>query len=412
MRAGTRLASPGFTVQRGRYGAARGLMAPFCPRRFAPAFFLVALAAVLLTGCGGSASGGSATLLRWTDETPAWSPDGRQIAFASNRANPKSTIDHLYLMDRRGGHIRRLTHDRVDAREPSFSPNGKWIVYAANVLDRSNTYTDASTVETISANGTIKRTLTGMSGDVEQPAWSPNGRWIAFMDTVWNGNKGIYHTDLYIVRPDGSGLRKLAINVDGWAFAWSPDSKEIAVAGDGRLLQIHQNARRPIRLANGNPIVITDIAWSPDGLRIAFVRGQITFDGSGDIRPRALWIRDLRSGRTFRLRGVVDSQSLGSFAVTITWVSAGRPRLAVFGNGKTYLLSPNGHIGRSWPTYAEFSNGSASRDGKGLLFVDGPNGSYLSAIYLASVTGHTYRQLTQTPSGLPTVSRNAGAPSE
>jgi Tol biopolymer transport system component len=298
-------------------------------------------------------------------------------------------------MDRRGGHVSRLTHDWVDAREPSFSPNGKWIVYAANVLDRSNTYTDASTVETISANGTIKRTLTGMSGDLEQPAWSPNGRWIAFMDTVWNGNKGIYRTDLYIVRPDGNGLRKLAINIDGWAFAWSPDSKEIAVGGGAgdSLLQIHLNASRPIRLDDGGS-VITDIAWSPDGSRIAFVRGYTTWDGSGDIRPRALWIRDLRSGRTFRLRGVVDSQSLGSFAVTITWLSASRPRLAVFGNGRTYLLSPDGHVGRSWPTSAELTNGSASRDGKGLLFVDGPGG-YLSAIYLANVTGHGYRQLTQ-----------------
>jgi Tol biopolymer transport system component len=48
--------------------------------------------------------------------------------FASNRARPKSSIDHLYVMNADGADVTRLTWNDRDAREPSFSPDGKWIV--------------------------------------------------------------------------------------------------------------------------------------------------------------------------------------------------------------------------------------------------------------------------------------------
>ena len=59
--------------------------------------------------------------LRWTDETPSWSPDGPEIVFASNRVHPKGGIDHPYLMKADGTGVKRLTSGNLDAREPSFS---------------------------------------------------------------------------------------------------------------------------------------------------------------------------------------------------------------------------------------------------------------------------------------------------
>jgi Tol biopolymer transport system component len=336
---------------------------------------------------------------------PAWSPDGREIVFASNRAKPKSAIDQLYVMGRSGGPVRRLTHNGIDAREPSFSPGGTKIVYAANVLDRANDFTSAGRIAVLNLRSGVTHYLPHVRGDAGSPAWSPDGRWLAFLDTVPTFYGSDSRTDLYVAHPDGTDLHKLVRDIDGWSYAWSPDSKKIAVGAGGSLYLARVDSTRTIRTSTGTSGILTDISWSPDGSEIAFVHGEFVLDGSGDIYPRALWIRKLGSGRPFRLRTVPDSESLGSFAVTIVWLDGRGPRLDVFGYGRTYLLNPNfghkGRVDRVWPTSstsAELSSGSASPDGKRILLVDGPYNSYLSAIYLATVNGHKLRQLTQTGS--------------
>jgi Tol biopolymer transport system component len=365
-------------------------------------------AGVVYAGTSGAGRSRPLARLRWTDETPAWSPNGQEIVFASNRAHPKSGIDHLYLMSPNGSHLRRLTHDRLDAREPNFSPDGRRIVYAANVLDSSNDYTKKGTIDLISTDGTHQRSLTsGLRGDASGPTWSPDGRWIAFVDAVSTDSGAGSRSDLYVVRRDGTGLRRLAIDIDDWSqpLAWAPDSRQIAVVGaDERLYRIGVDATKPVRVTSEKwGVVTTDVAWSPDGKRIALVRGRIDVstcfcdaDGSEAV-DRYLWILDLGTGRRHRVRSLTDSGSLGDFGVTVTWLHRRTPTLAAFDVPRTVLLTAAGHKLRALktPNGGMLTPGSASPNGRELLFVDSPDNSYESAIFVGNAVSGRVLPLTQ-----------------
>jgi Tol biopolymer transport system component len=94
-------------------------------------------------------------------------------------------------------------------------------------------------------------------------AWSPDGRTIAF---------GRSHDDrpatLYLVHPDGSGLRRLT---KGYSPSWSPDGKRLAFALGGSVYEIRADGRARKRILNGlrNPLV----RWSPDGRNLLYTSG-------------------------------------------------------------------------------------------------------------------------------------------
>src|SRR5215831_18423915 len=140
--------------------------------QFALGLVGVAIFAGVIYATSGAGQSSPLTGLRWTDETPAWSPNGKEIVFASNRPHRGGGIDHLYLMRPDGTHLRRLTHDRLDAREPDFSPDGRQITFAGRVLDANNDYTEHGRVEVISADGAHQRLLApGLPGDEDVPTW-------------------------------------------------------------------------------------------------------------------------------------------------------------------------------------------------------------------------------------------------
>ncbi len=149
--------------------------------------------------------------------SPVWSPDGKRIAFLANDGD-------LYLMDARGDHRRRLGGKFVDL---AWSPEGSKLAVA--IVGRAPNWGDIGVVDVETGE---RRNLTHRPGEESGPAWSPDGRKIVFladMNCVWTGKckpepgaEG--PRELWVMDADGGHLRQLTRN-GGLGYdppAWQP----------------------------------------------------------------------------------------------------------------------------------------------------------------------------------------------
>jgi len=144
---------------------------------------------------------------------PAWSPDGKRITYTSMREEKM----WLYVMNADGSNVRRLIDTPISARRPAWSPNGKRIAF-----------TSGSTIYGIDADGGNLVTLIDNAAD--RPAWSPDGNKIAFASNLGGGRP-----EIYVVNKDGTDLTRLTSNsVNDYSPSWSPDGKKIVLAKMGK----------------------------------------------------------------------------------------------------------------------------------------------------------------------------------
>ena len=193
----------------------------------------------------------------WWEWDHAWSPDGRiaMISQVPDWTSQGTTSPEIRVINADGSGQRRLTSDTGWVRNPAWSPDGRRIAFASGRDGRSGIYV-------INADGTEQRLLMPAAG--AQLAWSPNGQKIAF--TI--------DSEIYVMRADGSGQRRLTRNaVRDNDPVWSPDGRRIVFESNWQLWVMHADGSGKRRLTrkgvhNFNP------AWSPDGTRIAFERGR------------------------------------------------------------------------------------------------------------------------------------------
>src|SRR5450432_788316 len=149
---------------------------------------------------------------------PVWSPQGDKIAFGFGRyfqSLQGPAIGDIAIINKDGSHLKILTDGKGNNGFPSWSPDGKKIVYRASTDSIKGLF--IVDVET----GKIT-TLTKDSHD-NFPSWSPNGELIAFT------SKRESNYDIYTIRPDASGLKRLTNDPGNDAHnVWSPDGKWIA----------------------------------------------------------------------------------------------------------------------------------------------------------------------------------------
>ena len=94
-------------------------------------------------------------------------------------------------MDADGSDTRRLTSTKDDDSQPTWSPDGKRIVFARGASGR---------LFVMNADGSGARRVTDELAEETEPAWSPDGRWIAYVQK----DPGSSIRELWLVRPDGS----------------------------------------------------------------------------------------------------------------------------------------------------------------------------------------------------------------
>ena len=204
----------------------------------------------------------------------AYAPDGEHIAFIrylGPLVNGVPSDCGIWIGDLKSGQVRQLTSHTNPPCDPfenslDWSPNGKRLVYFRAVqLASANV---KSAIYSIAVDGTDERRLTppGLVGG--EPAYSPDGRWIVFNTNPPDFGEG--DSQLYRMRPDGSGIEQLTHYEDVRAFTptYSPDGNSIIFSVFGLMLPGGAHALWVIPANGGDPVVIPDVPgtqgnWQP-----------------------------------------------------------------------------------------------------------------------------------------------------
>ena len=189
------------------------------------------------------------------EREPAWSRDGRRIAYSA---------DDIFVMRADGSHKARLTRGKALDGSPSWSPDGDTIVFSRFVGRGGSQLFIVGT-----GSRRKPRMLTRSRGSNADPAWAPRGGRIAFVSTRRGGLPQIY-----VMRSDGSGAAAITTGPDSASEpAWSSDGTRLAFVRHSDIWTMNADGTNPLRLTRFDGYTeAAHPAWSPDGQRIVFAR--------------------------------------------------------------------------------------------------------------------------------------------
>ena len=180
------------------------------------------------------------TLTPGDDSHPHWSADGKRIFFNSARATPDLSADwsrqwiDIYSMGADGRDVRRHTWCKAVCTYPIPSPDGRWIVHRKVVPGPGRDWEQAarnanSEVFLTRLDGSHSRNLSNDQHFDGWPTWTSDGRWILFS----SGREGVVSSgQVYRIRPDGTGLQRITSGPFGHV--------QPSVSAEGRKLLVYQ----------------------------------------------------------------------------------------------------------------------------------------------------------------------------
>jgi len=216
--------------------------------------------------------------------TPAWHPSATSIAYTSIQDDGT----HVLVRELSSGAVRRVSFSAGSNYSPAFSPDGRWITFASGVDG-----TDLWSAPLAGGEGPVRVTV-GRGSESDSPSYSPDGRRIAFT----SGRLG--RPEIYITDTDGANPQWLTTTGFGDQSyrsnpSWSPDGRSVAfqtqIEGRFQVATINLRDRsvkqHTIEGVNEQP------SWAPDARHLVFTSSR-----SG---VKQLWVLDTESGRLRQL---------------------------------------------------------------------------------------------------------------